>query len=152
MQIKIDSGWIGAAVTLAATGACVRWPEASNVIGPVLFGIAALVFIFGVRIEGLHLRWIRRRRMVPLLGMVIFGAGFLGCAVWYFWPVSVTTSTDQRNTAIVSSPSPVVAPHECSNACARNADSCAGDRSIARAGHICLAFHAVASRYPRTRH
>lgn len=27
-----------------------------------------------------------RKRMLPLIGMVILGAGFLGCAVWYFWP------------------------------------------------------------------
>jgi Leucine-rich repeat (LRR) protein len=27
-----------------------------------------------------------RRRMLPLIGMAVFGLGFFGCAVWYFWP------------------------------------------------------------------
>jgi hypothetical protein len=27
-----------------------------------------------------------RRRMLPLIGMAVFGLGFLGCAAWYFWP------------------------------------------------------------------
>ncbi len=28
-----------------------------------------------------------KRRMVPIVGMVIFGLGFVTCAAWYFWPV-----------------------------------------------------------------
>lgn len=27
-----------------------------------------------------------RPRMTPLVGLVVFSLGFLGCSVWYFWP------------------------------------------------------------------
>jgi hypothetical protein len=27
-----------------------------------------------------------KKRMVPFAGMIIFGAAFLGCTAWYFWP------------------------------------------------------------------
>ena len=30
-----------------------------------------------------------RPKMIPIIGMVICGLGFLGCVAWYFWPRSV---------------------------------------------------------------
>jgi hypothetical protein len=30
--------------------------------------------------------------MIPLIGMVVFGLGFLGCAIWYFWPQNILQS------------------------------------------------------------
>ncbi|WGJ13556.1 hypothetical protein QEV83_12735 [Methylocapsa sp. D3K7] len=105
MGIKIDSSWIVAALGVAATGAPLMWPEAGSILGPALLGVAALVFIFGIRIEGLHLRWIRRRRMVPLFGMIISTTSFFLCAGWYFWPIS---SVDDRHaispTALITQP------------------------------------------------
>jgi hypothetical protein len=88
--IKVDSGWIGTCLSLLAAGAPVMWPDAGRTIGPILFGLAALVFVLGIRIEGFHLRWIKREHMVPLIGMVIFGAGFIVCAAWYFLPKATT--------------------------------------------------------------
>jgi len=28
----------------------------------------------------------RRRKMIALVGMIVFGCGFIGSAAWYFWP------------------------------------------------------------------
>jgi hypothetical protein len=29
----------------------------------------------------------RRRKMIPLVGMIAFGVGFIVCAAWFFWPI-----------------------------------------------------------------
>jgi hypothetical protein len=34
-----------------------------------------------------------RPKMIPLIGMVVFGLGFLGCAVLYYWPSDPTTAS-----------------------------------------------------------
>jgi len=61
--IKIDSGWISAAVGTAAAGAALMWPEYGHPLGLALLIIAALIFVLGVRIEGFHIRIGRKRRM-----------------------------------------------------------------------------------------
>lgn len=61
--IKIDSGWISAAVGTAAAGAALMWPEYGHPLGLALLVIAALIVVLGVRIEGFHIRMGRQRRM-----------------------------------------------------------------------------------------
>jgi UDP-N-acetylmuramyl pentapeptide phosphotransferase/UDP-N-acetylglucosamine-1-phosphate transferase len=43
----------------------------------------------------------RRKRMVPLIGMIASGFAFFGFSVWYFWPMdtSATKDTGQKTTA-----------------------------------------------------
>jgi Leucine-rich repeat (LRR) protein len=41
----------------------------------------------------------RRRPMIALVGMIIFGVGFIGCAGWFFWP---TQSKEANPTAAVA--------------------------------------------------
>jgi hypothetical protein len=31
-----------------------------------------------------------RPKMIPLIGMVVCGLGFLGCVAWYFWPTAAS--------------------------------------------------------------
>jgi hypothetical protein len=45
-------------------------------------------------------------RMIPLVGMIVFGLSFVGCAAWYFWPASQTTVVPTQTTA--SGPVPVL--------------------------------------------
>jgi hypothetical protein len=70
-----------------------------GLIGAILFGI--LGFRAALREEQSTPKLEHRRRMLAIYGMVVFGAGFLGCAAWYFfWPdkeppqkMSVETTT-----------------------------------------------------------
>jgi hypothetical protein len=34
-----------------------------------------------------------KKRMLPLIGMIVFGIGFIGCAAWYFWPANASVET-----------------------------------------------------------
>jgi hypothetical protein len=100
MHIKVDSGWIGTAIGLAATAACVMWPSSGTAIGFILFGLAAVVLFLGIRVENSHLRWGTRRRMVTLIGVLVFGFLSCSCAIWYLWssngvPSTVAVQTDK---------------------------------------------------------
>jgi hypothetical protein len=89
MGLKINSGWIQTAITLAATAACVKWPEQRGILAPTLLGAAGLVFVFGFSIDGFRIRQTkRRRRMIPLIGMVTCAVGFVSFAAIYFWPAA----------------------------------------------------------------
>ena len=63
----------------------------------VLFGGIYLFLICAVLIS-LDMRkpLKERSRMVPLIGMVVFGLGFLGCTIWYFWQQNISQSASPR--------------------------------------------------------
>jgi hypothetical protein len=105
MYIKVDSGWIGTAIGLAATAACVMWPSSGTAIGFILFGLAALVLVLGIRVENSHLRWGTRRRVMPLIGVAVFGFLSCSCAIWYLWsskgvPSTVSAQTDKPSSLL----------------------------------------------------
>src|SRR5271165_5523569 len=84
MRIELDPSWIGAAISTAAAGATVIWP--SSLVGYTLFGIAGLVFLLGIRVEGSHLKWTipnRKRAVQPIIGMILSATAFIACGVWY---------------------------------------------------------------------
>ena len=41
----------------------------------------------------------KQRPMLALIGMVVFGLGFLACASWFFWPASPTNSYAKKKVA-----------------------------------------------------
>ncbi|MGB6324777.1 MAG: hypothetical protein WBG11_03110, partial [Methylocella sp.] len=86
MQVRLDSGWIGASIGAAAAGATVMWPEHGHSLGIALFAIAALVLIFGIRIEGFRIHVGSRRRLPMIIGVITLGFGILGFAAWWAWP------------------------------------------------------------------
>jgi hypothetical protein len=98
MRIKIDSGWIGTALSLLAAGAPLMWPESGRPLAIFLFALAAVVFILGVRIDGLHVEWGRRGRRVPLIGMAISAVFFAGFTARYFWSLINHQNTGQAVT------------------------------------------------------
>jgi len=55
------------------------------IIGAIAAAVAVLVGAFGDRETTERLE--ESRKMLPLLGMIIFGAGFAICTAWYFWPL-----------------------------------------------------------------
>ncbi len=60
-----------------------------------LLGAAVLIAIRGERDaerEG------AKNRMIPLIGMIVCGIGFLGFAAWYFWPTQTQLTSDLDNT------------------------------------------------------
>jgi hypothetical protein len=65
------------------------WPDMppNLVHAGVAFGIA-LIFVGAALVLHSALGAARqgRGRMLPLIGMAVFGIAFLGCAAWYFWP------------------------------------------------------------------
>lgn len=53
----------------------------------ILWGAAYILLVCAVLIFLDMRRPLRdRNRMLPLIGLVIFGIAFLGCSAWYFWP------------------------------------------------------------------
>jgi hypothetical protein len=61
------------------------WPESGKTLAIVIFALAAIVFILGIRIEGFHVRLGRQGRSIPLIGMAVSALFFAGFATWYFW-------------------------------------------------------------------
>jgi hypothetical protein len=96
MQIKIASGSASAGFATIGTGLAMALPD-QKWIGFVLIAIGLLIFVFDIRFEhgeiesgerrlGKLLHSNPRRRMIGLLGMVIFGLGFIASAAVYLWP------------------------------------------------------------------
>jgi hypothetical protein len=48
--------------------------------------LLALAAVIALRGERAAEREGAKKRMVPLIGMIFFGIGFIGCTAWYFWP------------------------------------------------------------------
>jgi len=96
-------GSIGIALALlfgAASGATMIWPTHRE-IG---YGIIALS-LFGLVMLGLHQFFgITTGRIVPFVGMVFCGFGFLAFGSWYFWPripeVNARTQEVSAGTAV----------------------------------------------------
>lgn len=64
----------------------------SSFITLVLLGIAAILAIRGERAaeqEG------AKKRLLPLIGIIVFGLGFCGCAAWYFWPTETAQISEK---------------------------------------------------------
>jgi len=49
-------------------------------LAAAILGLCAIALLIDI------VRRADRRKMLPLIGMVVFRGGFLGCATWYFWP------------------------------------------------------------------
>lgn len=66
-------------IGLAGAGAIMVAPEHIEIgWGLIVFPTAGLI---------LHHFGIRRGRMIPLIGMILSAATFIGFSGWYFWPV-----------------------------------------------------------------
>jgi hypothetical protein len=61
----------------------------------VFFGLIGVFVIVVV----LASQAVKRRRMLALAGMIVFGCGFIICTAWYFWP------TGQQGSATAGAPS-----------------------------------------------
>lgn len=54
--------------------------------GGVVVGLALIIIGAGLVLNSAWSATRQGRGMLPLIGMALFGLGFLGCAAWYFWP------------------------------------------------------------------
>ena len=55
----------------------------------IILAVVGLVFL------AIHHFWPERRRMLPVMCMLMFGTAFLGCVAWYFWlPNPATIAED----------------------------------------------------------
>jgi TRAP-type mannitol/chloroaromatic compound transport system permease small subunit len=54
--------------------------------GPIALALIAIAAIIAMRGDAEAAKKGRTRHMLPLIGMIVFGLGFIGCAIWYFWP------------------------------------------------------------------
>jgi hypothetical protein len=68
--------------------------------------LLVLAAIIAIRGERAAEREGAKKRMIPLVGMILFGIGFIGCASWYFWPTSETAlvAEDERSKKPLSIP------------------------------------------------
>lgn len=68
---------------------------ALGIIGAPAFGAWTVVAYVAALVLVLCAIWLlvdlfgrtARQKMLPLIGMVIFGIGFAGCGAWFFWPM-----------------------------------------------------------------
>ncbi len=88
--------WLAAtaiAVALIPVASFIESISARGKIGVILVTAAIAILCLGKALilafkDEEHVSKIeQRRKMMPLIGMVVFGVGFIGCAAWYFWPV-----------------------------------------------------------------
>jgi hypothetical protein len=78
MQIKVGPTFIGAALTLVATGAAMNWPG----IGTLLMIGGAMVFISGVRVDGWRFGFGGASRWGVILALIV-PSSLLTLALWY---------------------------------------------------------------------
>jgi hypothetical protein len=64
------------------------WPDMPPVLvhAGVLLGVVLILIGASLVLNSTWAAARQGRRMLPLIGMAIFGLGFLGCGAWYFWP------------------------------------------------------------------
>jgi energy-coupling factor transporter transmembrane protein EcfT len=87
-RIGIGLAVIGVGVTLFMGLPPPWWPDMPRILinGGVLFGIV-LILVGACFILISTWSAIRQgRKMLPLIGMAVFGLAFLVCVAWYFWP------------------------------------------------------------------
>jgi hypothetical protein len=84
------------------TALAVLNPEASLLWKNVLSGGITILAICALAlfIDIIRCRWPKEHKMIPILGMIICGLGFIGCAAWYFWPSSASKTEVQRSEAL----------------------------------------------------
>jgi hypothetical protein len=109
-RLGVGLGIIGIGIALFMGLPPPWWPDMPPpaVHGGVLLG--AVLIILGASLV-LHGTWsaIRQgRRMLPLIGMAVFGLGFLGSAAWYFWPnpTKPQSSLSAAETSLIPVPAP----------------------------------------------
>jgi hypothetical protein len=87
--------WIAAAALAVALMPLADLLHDINEAGKWGVFTVGMVAALGCFLRALFLAWVdeekapkqeRPRKMIALIGMVIFGFGFLSCAAWFFWP------------------------------------------------------------------
>lgn len=58
-----------------------------------------LAAVIAIRGERAAEREGAKKRMIPLVGMILFGIGFIGCASWYFWPIDTKNGNARAHVA-----------------------------------------------------
>jgi hypothetical protein len=97
--------WFFASLAGAAilTALAVILPPQSALWSGILYGAIYLLLACAILIFLDMRKPLReRRKVIPLIGMIIFGLGFLGCAVWYFWPTIETVAAAPQNDVVPS--------------------------------------------------
>jgi hypothetical protein len=91
----------GIGVTMLASAGPLAFPDAPRLLWQIIFCVGAAIAILPVIFLAAEYRqFTKARRMVPLIGMIISGACFLGFSGWYFWPhTNKTESPTQAEAA-----------------------------------------------------
>jgi hypothetical protein len=100
MRLETTRGTLSSALSLIGIGVTYFVPPDSKIIGLLFILAGILVFAWDIRIKDGHVEFgkpIRKRRMIPLIGMSVFGLGFVGCAAWYFWPAVTETTVEEAH-------------------------------------------------------
>jgi hypothetical protein len=72
----------------------------------------------------------RRQKMIALVGMIIFGLGFLGCAEWFFWPQAPQKLEDKIEAKATSETEKASQPPQLEDLFARDFNFLSIDRTI----------------------
>ena len=91
---------IGIGVAMSATAGPIAFPDAPRFLWQLIFCVGAALAILPTIFLVYEYRYVAgTKRLTPLIGMIVFGLGFLGCAAWYFWPKpGDKPMADQRDT------------------------------------------------------
>jgi hypothetical protein len=74
------------------------FPEILTLVFLVM-GLAGLAFLIYDTIKDKAPGFVRKRRMVPFIGMIVLGLGWVRCAAWYFWPQEMPVITGEEREA-----------------------------------------------------
>jgi hypothetical protein len=97
--MRKDLFYFAAGVFMTALG--IKYSDAARFWDVVLLvGVAVMVFSVVDASLG-QISEAKTRRMIALVGMAIFGGGFVGCAIWYFYqPAPLAKPASSGATAI----------------------------------------------------
>jgi hypothetical protein len=108
----------GIGVAMIAAAGPLAFPDAPRWIWQSVLGVGAVIAILPACFLLYEYRQLARaRRVVPLLGMIVSGIIFLGCAAWYFWPFesklaeSALPKTETKTVEATIAVYPAFAPH-----------------------------------------
>jgi hypothetical protein len=88
----------GCGMNMIAVAGPLAFPDAPIIVWRVVLGLGTLVTILSAAFLIYEYRHLSRSpRVIPLVGMIVFGLGFCVCAIWYFWPSEGPSVADAQH-------------------------------------------------------
>jgi hypothetical protein len=96
----------GVGVAMLAAASPLALPDLPKIVWQIILCLGGILAVIPALFLVYEYRDVARSgRVIPLIGMLVCGLGFIACAAWYFWPMAERNSTKQPQAAQTQEPS-----------------------------------------------